>query len=297
MIQDPILVVDDEPSIRELLREALEMDGYAVDTAASVPEALEKLDSRFFPVLLTDLNMPGGLTGFDLIAEVKARTPRTLCVVLTGFASTDNAIAAVKQGAYDFVQKPFKIHEVEAVLDRALEHGSLLRRLESYQQDLETRVTTRMIELRTFQNEVARLDELLLVALGESEVGRRVAPFGNYLRERFHADGCTCHLADPDAEASWRTLCHEGIRPPTDPRRLPLAFEMQEAQEWRDEGGYPDSFLVPLRVAEELLGVVVIGFEARTSFDLDDPLLHVWRRHLEAALWSLRLNAARGNAG
>ena len=88
--------------------------------------------------------MPGGPSGLDLIAAVKGRDPRALCVVITGYASLDVAVEAIKRGAYDFVQKPFKLVEIEAVLDRALEHARLLSQLEAYRRDLEERVVSRV---------------------------------------------------------------------------------------------------------------------------------------------------------
>lgn len=128
MMPDPILLVDDEDDLRGNLKEALTLDGYRVEDADGAEAALALMAERHYPVVLTDLNMPGGPSGFQLIEAVKASDPLTLCVVITGFASMETAIRAVKYGAYDFVQKPFKLAEIEAVLDRALDHASVLRR-------------------------------------------------------------------------------------------------------------------------------------------------------------------------
>lgn len=128
MIPDPILIVDDEPDFRIPLREALISDGYNVDDAASAMAALALLDQKHYPVILTDLHMPGGPSGLDLIAALKGRDRNSLCVVITGYASLDVTVEAIKRGAYDFVQKPFKLVEIEAVIDRALEHARLLAR-------------------------------------------------------------------------------------------------------------------------------------------------------------------------
>src|SRR5512133_2607648 len=99
MIPDPILIVDDEPDLRIPLREALTGDGYTVEDTGSADAALLLLDRKHYPVIVTDLHMPGGPSGLDLIAAVKARDPRTLCVVITGYASLDVAVEAIKRGA------------------------------------------------------------------------------------------------------------------------------------------------------------------------------------------------------
>ena len=108
MITDPILVVDDEPDLRVPLRYSLEEDGYTVDEADSAASALAMMDHKHYAVIITDLYMPGGPSGLDLISAVKVKDPNTLCVVITGYASLDIAIRALKGGAYDFLQKPFK---------------------------------------------------------------------------------------------------------------------------------------------------------------------------------------------
>jgi two-component system response regulator PilR (NtrC family) len=121
-----ILIVDDERSMREFLRIALERAGHSVSIADSPAAAKLEYDRRDFDLVITDLKMPGG-SGLDVLDGVKAARPHTQVVVVTAFATPETAIAAMKRGAYDYLTKPFKIDEIGVVIDRALERRALLR--------------------------------------------------------------------------------------------------------------------------------------------------------------------------
>jgi response regulator RpfG family c-di-GMP phosphodiesterase len=155
----PILIVDDEADLRNLLVEALEDQGYAAEGAEGGAQALAKVRTRHFPVIFTDLNMPGGLSGLELLRAIHDEDPRSLGILMTGYATTESAIQALKRGAYDFIQKPFKLAEIEAGLERALEHYRLLRENEEYQQNLERMVEARTQEILGLKNDIERLFE------------------------------------------------------------------------------------------------------------------------------------------
>ncbi len=110
-----ILVVDDDAVFREELAELLRDDRHEVTASASVAKALEELAHDEFDAVLSDLKMPrqGGL---DLLREVRARYPSTPVVMVTGFATVETAVAAMKAGAAEYVQKPFRIEQVREVL-------------------------------------------------------------------------------------------------------------------------------------------------------------------------------------
>ena len=287
MIDEPILLVDDEDDLRTNLKEALAWDGYLVEDASSAPAALALMATRHFPVVLTDLNMPGGPTGLDLIAAVKARDPDTLCVVFTGFASMETAIQAVKLGAYDFVQKPFKLAEIEAVLDRALDHALVLAQVRDYQNDLEARVMARVQELQQFHEEVLKLNELLAASQRELEEAPLVGPFLAHLRARFHPAECLA-LVPAATGDGWLPLGRvtEGAQPPARP--LPPPSALLAPMEWAWTEGIPEGHLVPLLSNGLLLGAVYLGFPERDPFHPDDPAFVLWRKQLEAALLGLR---------
>ena len=155
----PILIVDDEPDLRDLLVEALQDQGYAAEGADGGAQALALVRQKHFPVVFTDLNMPGGLSGLELLRVIREEDPRTTGILMTGYATTESAIQALKRGAYDFIQKPFKLTEIEASLERALEHYRLLRENEEYQQNLERMVEARTQEITGLKNDIERLFE------------------------------------------------------------------------------------------------------------------------------------------
>ncbi|HSJ99582.1 MAG TPA: sigma-54 dependent transcriptional regulator, partial [Kofleriaceae bacterium] len=138
-----ILVVDDEQSMREFLSICLRRAGHQVVVAQSGAEAIERLGAEPVDVVVTDLQMPGGIDGLGLLAAIKQGriapppgipgapgTPGAPIdpevILVTAFATTDTALAAMKQGAYDYLTKPFQIDEINAVIGRALEKRALV---------------------------------------------------------------------------------------------------------------------------------------------------------------------------
>ncbi len=113
-----VLVVDDDAVFREELGELLRDERHQVEVAPSVGKALEWLEREEADVVLTDLRMPRH-SGLELLREVRARWPRTLVIVITGFASVDTALEAMKAGAFDYVRKPFRIEALRATLELA----------------------------------------------------------------------------------------------------------------------------------------------------------------------------------
>jgi two-component system response regulator PilR (NtrC family) len=121
-----VLIVDDERSVREFLRIALERAGHRVETAESPAAAKLVYDVRELDVVITDLKMPSG-SGLDVLDGVKAGHAATQVIVVTAYATPETAIQAMKRGAYDYLTKPFKVDEVAVVVERALEKRALLR--------------------------------------------------------------------------------------------------------------------------------------------------------------------------
>ena len=288
MMPDPVLLVDDETDLRMNLKEALTLDGYRVEDAADAAAALEILAGRHFPVVITDLNMPGGPSGFQLIEAVKALDPLTLCVVITGYASMETAIKAVKYGAYDFVQKPFKLEEIEAVLDRALDHASVLGQLRNYQQDLEARVLARMRELKEFHEVVLQLNDLLVDSQREMAEGPILERFLAHLQTRVEPAQCLALLPTP--ADGWEVQDAGRSRPWTPPDGFapPAPSKLRGHAGWHGPNGRPEGCLVPLRSGELMLGAVYLEFRERNVFQTEDPAFVLWRRQLEAALHGLR---------
>ncbi len=121
-----VLVVNDERSMREFLAICLQRAGHSVSVADSGDTALGSLTQTPVNVVVTDLRMPGELGGLDLLREIKGRGMDTEVIVVTAFATTETAIEAMKQGAYDYLTKPFKVNEINAVIARAMEKRALV---------------------------------------------------------------------------------------------------------------------------------------------------------------------------
>ena len=118
--QARILVVDDERSMQEFLELFFRGEGYEVTTAGDVESALLHLEGDEFDVVITDIQLPGG-SGLDILCAVQDGSPESVVIMITAFASTETAIAAMKQGAYDYITKPFKVDEIRIVVEKALE--------------------------------------------------------------------------------------------------------------------------------------------------------------------------------
>lgn len=120
-----ILVVDDERSMREFLEIFLLKRGHDVSVAESAEVAFDRLSKTEFDLVITDLRMPGK-GGMDVLRETKRLWPDTQVMVMTAYSTTETAIEAMREGAYDYLGKPFKINEVGVVIDKALEKRQLL---------------------------------------------------------------------------------------------------------------------------------------------------------------------------
>ena len=120
-----ILVVDDEKHIRKILSIMLSKKGYDVHTAESGDEALQITATTSFDAVITDIRMPG-MDGLDLLARLKSQDPDAIVIVVTAFSSVETAITAMKNGAYDYISKPFKEDEIYLVLQKALERQRII---------------------------------------------------------------------------------------------------------------------------------------------------------------------------
>ena len=122
--KNQILVVDDEAELRESIVEILTRDGFEVDSAGSAEEAAEKLSQTPYDVLITDLILPGK-NGVELLEETLSKYPETVGLVITGHASIDTAVEAMKKGAHDYLTKPFRLIELPPRVRKALKQRDL----------------------------------------------------------------------------------------------------------------------------------------------------------------------------
>jgi DNA-binding NtrC family response regulator len=186
-----ILVVDDEPAQRDSLALWLRSDGYTVDTAASGERALEAARREPPAVCFVDLKMPGGMDGLETMRGLREADPRVAVVIVTAYATVDTAVAAIREGAAEYVVKPFDPHEISNLADRLVR----VRRLEDENRILRDRLrkrfefqgvvsrNPRMLALLDLVRGVADLRSTVLVQ-GESGTGKEV------LARAIHAAGC-----------------------------------------------------------------------------------------------------------
>ncbi len=117
-----ILIVDDDTELRANLSKILRDKGYHTDEAPTGKEAIEKVIPKEFDIVLLDLMMPK-MSGMDVLAEIRKLRPGTKVIMITAFATVDNAVEAIKRGASDYISKPFKIEELLTTIRRVLEES------------------------------------------------------------------------------------------------------------------------------------------------------------------------------
>ena len=121
-----VRIVEDEPVLREAIVDMLTRDGFGVDAVSSAEEAIEKLSLDVYDVLLTDLRLPEK-DGIELLEETLFKYPETVCILMTGHGSIDNAVDAIRKGAFDYVAKPFKLIELAPRIRKGLKQSPLSR--------------------------------------------------------------------------------------------------------------------------------------------------------------------------
>ena len=139
-----VLIIDDEEQIRHLLIDVLGTS-YDCSDAGSAEEALAALSENTFDLVISDIDM-GGMSGLELVPRVHSLSPDTVVVMVSGNQDIGFAIEALRVGAFDYISKPIDIRHVEASVERALNHSSLLKEKRRYKEQLET-----LLEERTAQ--------------------------------------------------------------------------------------------------------------------------------------------------
>lgn len=115
-----ILVVDDEPIVGERLMTTLARDGHAVEAFTDPQEALKRIETKSFDIVVTDIRM-GEIDGLDVMTAVLNRSPRTKVIMITGYATLELARESLTKGAFDFIAKPFKLGEIRKTIGKAIE--------------------------------------------------------------------------------------------------------------------------------------------------------------------------------
>lgn len=150
--RERILVIDDEENIRSTLEEFLAMNGYRVDTAATGKEGLDLLGHQAFDLVLSDLRLPD-MDGLAVIEWLRETQPALPVLVMTGHATVESTIRALRLGAYDYLQKPFRLDEIERTIENCLDRQRLQRR------------NTELTEMNARLQEIERIKDDLLATV------------------------------------------------------------------------------------------------------------------------------------
>ena len=123
---EPVLLVEDKTELRAMLRKALERWGYAIEEAPDGQAAIDKVRARRYLFVLSDLKLPG-YSGIDVLREARRAEPTLPVILMTAYGSVEEAVTAMKDGAFDFIQKPVDLDHLKLLLDRAAKQQELLR--------------------------------------------------------------------------------------------------------------------------------------------------------------------------
>lgn len=180
MLKDKILVADDEKSMREFLDIMLKKEGYKVTLASNGEEVMKLIEKDIFDLALMDIRMPRQ-DGISALKRIKSISPETVVIVMTAYASADTAIKAMKEGAYDYITKPFKIDEIKLIIQNALEKKHLQKENLLLKQVVRDRYhfeniigqSSKMLELYDLLEKVAPTKTNILIT-GESGTGKEL---------------------------------------------------------------------------------------------------------------------------
>ena len=175
-----ILIIDDEESIRDSVGQVLEKEGYGVKSVVSGQEGLSLFGKEAFQVVYLDLKLPG-IKGLDVLSRIKEASPETPVIIITGYASIESAVEAMKRGAFDYLTKPFTPEEVRVTTRKALESRSLFLDNTSLRGGLEAKAafdlvagkSRGMAEVLEIVRRVSPAESTVLIT-GESGTGKEL---------------------------------------------------------------------------------------------------------------------------
>lgn len=159
-----ILFIDDETKLCKNMQALLTREGYEVEVAVDGNAGLKKLNQSSYDLVITDVIMPD-VSGMDIVRYIRDFLPETLAIVITGYATLEGAVSAMRQGAYDYVTKPIDFEFLKLSIERALERTRLAKTIKKYTEELEKRVRERTRELEEAQAQLIHTEKL--AAIGE----------------------------------------------------------------------------------------------------------------------------------
>lgn len=159
-----ILIVDDDENLCKSLKEIFDEEGYEAEYVTSSEEALERVGSDNYDIVITDLVMPK-TSGMELLAYIKGNYPHTEVVMITAFGSVENAVKAMKKGAAEYIEKPLKLGEIKTSIGRVLEESKFKKKYHTMLEDVTDEQVGRV--LKNIANPIRRKSLYILYSRGK----------------------------------------------------------------------------------------------------------------------------------
>jgi DNA-binding NtrC family response regulator len=190
MANEHLLFIDDSPEVLTLFYKFLSREGFGVDITSDGSEGISYIDKKHYDIIFTDLKMPI-VDGMGVLRHVKEHSPDSICIIMTAYGTIENAVEAIKSGAFDYLTKPLDIDEIKIVIQRGLEHQNLKRENISLRNQLKKKCRFKNIigEREKIQKlfetieKVADTESTILI-MGESGTGKELFAKAIYYRSR-----------------------------------------------------------------------------------------------------------------
>jgi len=161
MKQLKILAVDDDPFTLKMLDKKLVKEGYDIETAPDGVEAGKLISQKFYDIIITDLVMPGGVDGMDVLEAAKAKNKKTEVILLTAHASVENAVEAMRKGAADYLKKPVNFHELTLRLEKIRSYKKLLKNAQDLREAMDVTEKNASQTIQNLEMSVAELQSIV----------------------------------------------------------------------------------------------------------------------------------------
>lgn len=161
MKQLKILAVDDDPFTLKMLDKKLTKEGYDIETASDGVEAGKLISQKFYDIIITDLIMPGGVDGIDVLEAAKTKNKETEVILLTAHASVENVVEAMKKGAADYLQKPINFYELTLRMEKIRNYKKLLKNAQDLREAMDVTEQNAAQTIQHLEMSVVELQSIL----------------------------------------------------------------------------------------------------------------------------------------
>jgi DNA-binding NtrC family response regulator len=161
MKQLKILAVDDDPFTLKMLVKKLAKEGYDIEIASDGVEAGKLISRKFYDIIITDLVMPGGVNGIDVLAAAKTKNRQTEVILLTAHASVKNAVEAMRKGAADYLQKPINFYELTLRIEKIRNYKKLLKNAQDLREAMDVTEQNAAQTIQHLEMSVAELQSVV----------------------------------------------------------------------------------------------------------------------------------------